>query len=204
MGGTLKKFIERLQSPIEIDNNRLAAVVILLGLLLTGLFLIFYPPLVFQEDARRDLDRLRSKLNQARRTAALKEPLKERLDSIKALSSNNEAFLPTTTPALASAELQTRIKQVVNESGGELASTQAIAEKPEENIVRVGVKVRLAGSTAVLRAVLHTFESGKPSLFIDNLNIRPIRAPGRPGEAYEDRLSADFDVIGYMQTPSGS
>jgi general secretion pathway protein M len=67
-----------------------------------------------------------------------------------------------------------------------------IPEKNEENAVRIGVKIRLTGSSSMLRQVLQNFESGKPYLFIENLNIRPIRMP---------RLSVDFDVAGYMQAP---
>ena len=56
----------------------------------------------------------------------------------------------------------------------------------------------------MLRQILHNFEAGKPYLFIDNLNIRPIRIPRNPNDKnqhFDDRLSVDFDVIGYMQAP---
>jgi general secretion pathway protein M len=93
---------------------------------------------------------------------------------------------------------------VVSEAGGELSSTQVIPERNEENAVRVGVKIRMTGSSGVLRQVLQSFESGKPYLFIENLNIRPIRMPRNPRDknpVIEDRLSVDFDVAGYMQAP---
>ena len=200
MGGFLKKLIEKLQQPIEIKSERMAAVALLVLAILILIGAIIYPPMSLRQEYLENLERLRVKLAKTNKVIALKEPLTQRLDHIKHLSSNNESFLPTTTAALASAELQTKIKQVVTEAGGEVASTQAILEKPEENVTRVGVKVRLAGSTSILRNVLHAFEAGKPALFIDNLNIRPIRAPGRPGEGFEDKLSVDFDVIGYMQS----
>ena len=168
------------------------------------LFLV-YPLISFQNDLREDLERQRFKLLQLKKVIILKDPLTERLDSIKALSNSNEMFLPTTTPALASADLQTRIKQVISEAGGELSSTQVIPEKNEDTFVRVGIKVRLNGSTPVLRTVIHAFESGKPALIIDNLNIRPIRIPINPRDnstGVDDKLSIDFDVIGYMQAPT--
>ena len=204
MGGFLKKLIERLQQPVEVNTGRLGAIALLLGVLLFLFMVLVYPLISLESEYQETLDRQRFKLRQAKQVLSLREPLNQRLESIKALNRSNETLLPTTTAALASADLQTRIKQVVSEAGGELSSTQVIAEKNEENVVRVGVKVRINGSTPILRDVLHKFESGKPALFIDNLNVRPIRVPSNPrekGSVAEDKLSIDFDVIGYMQAP---
>lgn len=204
MGGFLKKLTEKLSRPLKIDSHRAAALALLvaaLGLIVSGML---YPLVSLQGEYRETLDRERFKLRQLNRIASQKGALSQRLDNIKAMNQKNEAFLPTTTAALASAELQTRIKEIVTDAGGELASTQVIPEKPEENITRVGVKIRLNGSTPILRNILHAFESGKKALFIDNLNIRPIRMPVNPRDKNagpEDRLSVDFDVIGFMQTP---
>jgi general secretion pathway protein M len=204
MGGFLKKLIERLQQPVEVNAGRLGAIALLLGVLLFLFMVLIYPLISLESEYQEMLDRQRFKLRQAKQVLSLREPLNQRLENIKALNRSNETLLATTTAPLASADLQTRIKQVVSEAGGELSSTQVIPEKNEENVVRLGVKVRINGSTPILRNVLHAFESGKPALFIDNLNVRPIRVPINPrekGSVAEDKLSIDFDVIGYMQAP---
>mgnify|MGYP006275299393 CR=1 FL=1 len=204
MGGSLKKLTEKLNRPLTINLERLGAIGLLFGIFLLGFMILVYPFINLTNGYRDTLEKERFKLQKLEHVAALKEPLKQRLENIKSLSGKNEAFLPTTTAALASADLQTRIKETVAEAGGELASTQVIPEKAEDNITRVGVKVRLNGSTSVLRNILHSFESGKKALFIDNLNIRPIRMPMNPqgkNQGVDDKLSVDFDVIGYMQTP---
>ena len=204
MGGSLKNLAKRLNQPIEFNNSRLAAVGLLL-LLLTVVFLgAIYPLLNLGREYREKAEDLRFRLNRLQQVADTREALTQRLARIQAMARKNDAFLPTNTAALASADLQTRIKQIVSEAGGELSSTQVIPERAEENAVRIGIKLRMTGSTAVLRQVLHRFEAGKPSLFIENLNIRPIRMPRNPRDknpVIEDRLSVDFDVIGYMQAP---
>jgi len=91
--------------------------------------LLIYPLISLESDYRETLDRQRFKLRQVKQILSLREPLNQRLESIKALSSSNETLLPPSTAALASADLQTRIKQVVGEAGGELSSTQVIPEK---------------------------------------------------------------------------
>ncbi len=204
MGGFLKSLSKKLSQPIELNSSRLSAIGILLLLLTLGYFAIIYPLMEIKREYQETVDDLRFKLQHLQQVANGKAALTQRLENIKTLAKQNEAFLPTNTAALASADLQTRIKQVVSEAGGELSSTQVIPERNEENAVRVGVKIRLTGSSTVLRQVLQQFESGKPYLFIENLNIRPIRMPRNPRDknpVIEDRLSVDFDVIGYMQAP---
>lgn len=151
---------------------------------------------------RERAEDLRFRLQRLQSIAGEKDGLMRRLEKMKAEGQNDENFLQKNTAALASAELQTRIKEAVGEAGGELTSTQVIPEREEKGFVRIAVKVRMNGSTPVLREVLHQFESGHPFLFIENLNIRPIRMPRQPAAKnpqIPDRLSVDFDVVGYMR-----
>ena len=174
---------------------------LLIALIIGG---VVYPLMSLGQEYRERVEDLQFRLDRLQQVAQNKDVLTQRLERIKMLARKNDAFLPTNTAALASAELQTRIKQTVSAAGGELSSTQVIPERNEENTIRIGVKMRLTGSTGMLRQVLQDFESGKPYLFIENLNIRPIRMPRNPREkntVIEDRLSIDFDVIAYMQAP---
>ncbi len=204
MGGFLKNLAERLSKPIEINTSKLAAVGLLLLLIALLIGGVVYPLMSLGQEYRERVEDLQFRLDRLQQVARNKDALTQRLERIKMLAQKNDAFLPTNTAALASAELQTRIKQTVSSAGGELSSTQVIPERNEENAVRIGVKMRLTGSTSMLRQVLQDFESGKPYLFIENLNIRPIRMPRNPRDknpVIEDRLSIDFDVIAYMQAP---
>lgn len=203
-GGSLKALSKKLSQPITLDSSRLSAVGILILVFVLGYLVLIYPLMQIRQEYQDEVDSLRFKLQKLQQVAGGKESLAQRLESIRELARQNDAFLPTNTAALASADLQTRIKQVVSEAGGELSSTQVIPERNEENAVRVGVKIRMTGSSEVLRQVLQNFESKKPYLFIENLNIRPIRMPRNPRDKnpiIEDRLSVDFDVSGYMQAP---
>lgn len=176
----------------------------MIALLLLVYLILLLPLQILTGDYRDTAENQRFKLQRLKQAVSEKDLILQRLDKIKALSQGNEAFLPTGVPSIASAELQSRIKQIVGQAGGELSSTQVIPEQNEENAIRIGVKARLNASTPTLRQILHDFESGKPYLFIDNLNIRPIRQPRNPKDknaGEDDKLSVDFDVIGYMQAP---
>lgn len=175
---------------------------LLLGVLVLLYFGVAAPLLSISREYRESREELLFRLERLQRTAAGKGVLLQKLERLKAEGQSDTRFLSKNTAALASAELQTQIKQAVGDAGGELTSTQVIPERSEEKFSRIAVKVRMNGSTDVLRQVLHTFESAKPYLFIENLNIRPIRMPRNPAAknpAIPDKLSVDFDVVGYMQ-----
>jgi len=173
--------------------------------LVSTYLLVVLPLLDISAEYAEQVEDMEFKLQRFRRTGGEKDLWLRRMEQIQQQGEHEERFIAKETAALASADLQTRIKTAVTNAGGELISTQVIPERKEEQFTRVAVKVRMNGSTLVLRDVLHAFESGTPVLFIENLNIRPIRvaAPvtpgGRPSSKIVDKLSIDFDVVGYMR-----
>lgn len=192
-----------LRKPIPLNKSRLAALSLLLALLALLHFGMVGPLLGMAGEYGERADELRFRLQRFQKVAADKENVLGRLDALRASGGQDANYLAKETAALASADLQSRIKETVNGAGGELTSTQVIPERKEEHFTRIAVKVRMNGSTEVMRQVLHGFESETPLLFIENLNIRPIRMPRSPNSktpASPDRLSVDFDVVGYMRT----
>jgi general secretion pathway protein M len=178
---------------------------LLAGVIATVYLTVIMPLTDIAGEYADQVDELEFKLQRFRRTAAEKDLWLKRMDAIKHQGEHAERFIAKETAALASADLQTRIKTAVTNAGGELISTQVIPEKKEEQFTRVAVKVRMNGTTVSMREILHAFETGNPYLFVENLNIRPIRvavpvAPGgKPSNKVVDKLSIDFDVVGYMR-----
>ena len=195
MGGFLKN---------RLNKSRIAALALLLGMVLIFSLGLFGPLLAISESYRERIEDSEFKLQKLRKIAAEKDFWLKRLEEIKMQGKAEGRLIARDTAALASADLQSLIKEAVNRAGGELISTQVIPEHKEEQFNRVAVKVRMTGSTQALRDILHSFESGHPILFVDNLNIRPIRnvqpmLPGRKAGKVTDKLSVDFDVIGYIR-----
>ncbi|MGX2039064.1 type II secretion system protein GspM [Methylocaldum sp. MU1018] len=197
-GGSLKNRLH-----LNLNKPRLLALGILAGLIAL-LYLVAVGPLIgLAREYGESVDDLRFRLQRYRKVAAEKNDLIAKLEQIRTAERQDERFIARDTAALASADLQSMIKEIVSQAGGELTSTQVIPERKEENFTRISVKVRVNGSTTVLRDVLHSIETSKPMLFVENLNIRPIRMPrypaAKPSQPAVDKLSVDFDVIGYMQ-----
>jgi general secretion pathway protein M len=165
---------------------------------------VVVPLLAISHDAAERVEEQEFKLQRLRKIAAEKDYWLKRMEEIRQQGQAEGRLIAKDTASLASADLQSRIKSAVMTAGGELNSTQVIPERKEEQFIRVAVKLRMTGSTQVLRDVLHSFESSQPLLFVENLNIRPIRSPqpqlpGRKAPKMPDKLSVDFDVIGYIR-----
>jgi general secretion pathway protein M len=186
---------------IEFSRSRLLAVGLLILTLLLVYGAIVAPLRALYSSYRETGEDLLFRLQRLQTVAAERDYWVTRLAEIRREGERTKNVFTQGTPALASADLQTRIKGIVTDAGGELISTQVIPERTEDQFTRIAVKVRLNGSTGVLRQVLYDIESAQPVLFVENLNVRPIRMPPRPGQKKTegpDRLSVDFDVIGYM------
>lgn len=166
------------------------------------LYVVVVGPLIdLAQEYSNSVEELEFRLARYRKVAAEKGYWTRHMEEIKQNSSVSEQYISRDTAALASADLQSLIKETVNTSGGELISTQVTPEQQEDQLTRISVRVRMNGSTRVLRDVLHAIESAKPLLWVDNVNLRPIRMPLRPGQkGSADRLSIDFEVVGYMRT----
>jgi len=176
---------------------------ILAGVLLLIHLVVIAPLTGLTREYADTVSDLQFRLERYRKVAQEKEPVLAQLERIRLEGEQDQHYLTRATAALASADLQTRIKETVGKAGGELTSTQVIPERKEDRFTRVAVKVRMNGRTEVIREVLHDFESSTPFLFVQNLNIRPIRMPRNPATKQPQpllKLSVDFAVVGYMRT----
>lgn len=188
----------------SINKSRLMALALLAGMVALVFFAAVMPLLKSAADYRETIQDLEFKLQRFRKIAAEKDYWLAHLEEIKHEGEQEEHFIARNTAALASADLQSKIKEVITVAGGELISTQVIPEHKEDQFTRIAIKVRMTGSTDMLRQVLYAFESQNPILFVENLNLRPIRiaqpqGPNSKQQRIADRLSVDFDVVGYMR-----
>jgi general secretion pathway protein M len=122
--------------------------------------------------------------------------LKERQDAAAGL-------LQAASEAIAGAQLQNRLKEVVGAAQGELRSTQTLPSRDDGNFRRITVRGQLSLSLAALQQVLYTLEAASPYLFLDNVAVQ-----ARADERDKDRAESDglldvrFDLSGYMRRPS--
>lgn len=109
------------------------------------------------------------------------------------------AYLQGASEALVSADLQNRVKTVLQANGGVLNSTQILDTTSEEGFRRLAVRVRMSGGSEALYKVFHALETERPFLFVDNVDINARTVRTREGQGETIELMVTFDLFGYMR-----
>lgn len=157
---------------------------------------------------QNSLERHQERLAQLERMAATREPVQQLIAKIQQDRNVTAQYLPQSAPALAAAELQQRIKAVIEAAGGTLQSTQALPPVEEGGAVKVAISAIMNGDTGSLQQVLHNLESQTPLLFVDNLELsarqtRPRLSSGRYASYTRMQLNVQFEVAGYLRKEGG-
>lgn len=159
-------------------------------------------------DYQNQLQQQQERLAQLERIAATREPVQQRIAKIQQDRNITAQYLPQSAPALAAAELQQRIKAVVEAAGGTLQSTQALPPVEEGGAMKVTVSAIMNGDTGSVQKVLYDLEGQTPLLFVDNLELsarmmRPRLPNGRYANYTRMQLNAQFEVSGYLRKGGG-
>jgi len=159
-------------------------------------------------DYQNQLQQQQERLAQLERIAATREPVKQRIAKVQQDRNITAQYLPQSAPALAAAELQQRIKAVVEAAGGTLQSTQALPPVEEGGAMKVTVSAIMNGDTGSVQKVLYDLEGQTPLLFVDNLELsarmmRPRLPNGRYANYTRMQLNAQFEVSGYLRKGGG-
>lgn len=112
-----------------------------------------------------------------------------------------ELYLPGGSPAQAVAALQDRVKSAAADAGARLGSVEVLAPRTADGLTRQAVRARLSADTRSLQQVLHTLESSRPLLLLDNLYVR---ARDTRSDTTRLRLDVRVDVIGFAVEAGGS
>jgi general secretion pathway protein M len=137
-------------------------------------------------------------LDRYRGFAAQREALTARLEELRQRPASQGGYLSGENENLVAAQLQNRIKAIIQGTRAKLASSQVLQGADEQGFRRLGIRITMTAGIADLRDILFKLESGRPFLFLDNVDIsavQGIRAGGESGD-----LNVSFDVYGYMRT----
>lgn len=151
---------------------------------------------------RQEIKELVFKIQRYARVIDSRDEVFEKVEKSRAAINALGYFNDQATPALAQAELQTFIKNIIVTAGGVLDSTQVISQVEEEELIHIAVNVRLSGDIAMLRSALYQIENAKPLMLIEELDIRPIRGVrNRTTGELEDSgtVSVNMQVASYMR-----
>ena len=130
------------------------------------------------------------------------EALEAELAELRIAQASQAGYFSGDSSALAAAELQNLVKNIVRSAGEELRSTQVLPVRGEAGVTRIAIRVQLPIRMPGLQEVLHALESGIPFIFIDNVDVRRRKTNRRRLDTDEaDYLDVRFDITGYMRSP---
>lgn len=127
--------------------------------------------------------------------------LEERLLTLSKRLKNSELFFRSATAELAGAELQRRIRTMVDSTDAKLISTQNLGVTNEAGQNRIAVRVRLTGDMDAVTKILYELEAEVPVTIIQNLSMRAKRVSVRRNRqnAVQNMIDINFDLIGFLR-----
>jgi general secretion pathway protein M len=184
--------------------SRMLAIVLLGVALLGGHRLIVAPLLGAYQQGERDIEDARTLLQRYRALAEQRPRLAERLAEQEERAAAAAGYLEGPSDALAAAQLQDRVKSVVEAAGGELRSTQILPAEALEGDLgfrRTTIRVQIAVTIEGLASILYELETGQPYLLIDDVTVRQerVRRRRRSEPESEPILDVNLELFGYLR-----
>lgn len=183
--------------------SRALALVLLALALLGGARLVVAPLLAAFQDNASQIEQAETLLQRYRALAEQRQAMADRLAAQEELAASAAGYLQGPSDALAAAQLQDRVKSVIEGAGGELRSTQILPARATEGdagIRRAALRVQFAVTIEGLAETLYELESGHPYLLIDQLSVREQRTRRRRRDEPEPEASLDvsLELSGYL------
>lgn len=151
------------------------------------------------------IEERRDQLSKYSRLIGTLPGLRAELEQVRSNEDFKAFYFDAPTPALAGAELQRKVQNIVTAASGRLISTQLLPEERGQNPPRVRVRTQIQGSTDTLIDILYEIEQARPFLFVDQVSVRssaradlPERiARVRPGVDSGGELTVRLDIFGF-------
>lgn len=115
-------------------------------------------------------------LQRYRRLVATLPTLRTELDQVNNNQDFRAFYFEAATPALAGAELQRKVQDIITAAKGRLISTQLLPQEKDEQPARVRLRTQIEGSTETLVDVLHQLDQARPFLFVEQV-FGPLLGP---------------------------
>lgn len=179
---------------------RRAAALALLVLLGVLIWRVGVDPLYRAWHADREaVQELRDAIARLRGIAASRQDYERALAEARQASGTADALMRSPSGTLAAADLQQRIKALVEGTGGSLISAQPSDPQPAGPFTRIGLSVRMIVSTPALQRVLHALETEVPVVVVEEMLVlaRGARS-GRRSGANPDELDVRLQLSGFV------
>ena len=190
-------------SRLSSGGRRAIALLLLIALIALVAAAILVPLHSTLQRYDESISDLEFRLQKYHKMALLEIPLKEQLEQLISRQESADDLLEGESQAIAGANLQALFKQIVQNAGGRLESTQVLPASTAGVIEWIGIRAQFSGDIETLQQVLHGNEFNKPILFVDNIEIRTrrMRVSRRnpTSQSQVQSLSVSLEISGYRR-----
>lgn len=153
-----------------VAHRYIALVMLLITVyILGGLFLALWNQ---KTEAKQRYDNAQLQLQKYKRMAANLPEVQANNQTIIGIVNNDGRYITAANSSLAAANLQKKLQQVIQQSGANLVSMQAIKAEAESDFLPIGMQLHLRLTHGALVKLLYQLESQKPTGFIYELQIQ--------------------------------
>ncbi len=170
----------------------LAAIVVLLG------FAVLMP--VAEMFAAQDDETAQAQDDLAvyRARIASRPRLKATFEAVRRQEAEIGALLPGSNSALAAAGMQSVVKALIEQHGGQMRSAQTLKSTTPDGVEKIVVQYELSLPLGSLKAVTYALETQAPYLFVDDIDVRP-ELYGGVGAGAPGNVHVQWTVHGYRR-----
>ncbi len=182
--------------------SRILALAILLGLVGVAYAGLVQPVIDDFRATRQSIDETGAAIARYRKVGDELASRRAALAALTQRQASSAGFLQGTNDSLVAAQIQNRLKTIVEAAHGELKSTQVLPVQEEGRYRRVTIRGQMHLQLPAAQQVFYGIETASPLLFLDNLNIRTAVAERRRDRASPpSSLDVRFDIYGYIRNP---
>jgi general secretion pathway protein M len=140
-----------------------------------------------------------------RKTLARLNAISAQFENVQSITSETNTqirggeFLSGPNENVIGADLQTKLKSVVEAGGARSRAAQALPVRTGDLLRYIGTRVEVAGNLQSLHRAIYAIENAKPYLFILGATIKPSPSVVKQGGTEEPLLQAQLEVFGAVQ-----
>ena len=150
----------------------------------------------------QQIEQQRDRIARLRAMAGSREQFSRALTDAHAASGVDSALMDFASVTLAAAQLQQDVKSLVESAGGSVVSSQPVDEPSRGPFARAQLSVRLLISSEALQRVMHTLETQRPVVLVEDILIltrNRRRTRSRTATAASNKmLDVRLSVVGFL------
>ncbi|MFC1740727.1 type II secretion system protein GspM [Pseudomonadota bacterium] len=190
----------------EPGNNRLAAILLFVIVVILVYVLCFHWFIVRQIDYSSEISELSEQLGRYQRVAQQKAQYESLLQDLRERRPDQSLFLEGEDFNEAAAEMSERLGQMINtqaEDTCQIVSRQPVRPRVQERFQKVTVNVRMRCGIEDFRKIMYSLETSIPMVIADEITVIKPRARRRANRNSSNQpaaLDIRFNMSGYLGT----